>query len=104
REALSGLAALVDEAPSLRLAVVVATDTDDARTRQHLPSVVTAARRGRRGALLGPDFADGALMGVTVPMHTVEPMAGVGGGLLCLDASARVVQFVGVPVAKGDRS
>jgi S-DNA-T family DNA segregation ATPase FtsK/SpoIIIE len=97
REAVAALAATVDAAGP-GLAVVVATDTDDARSRQHVAGMVQAARRGRRGMLLQPDLADGGLLGVTVPMHSVEPMIGIGRGLWCNRSAVAVVQTVAVQV------
>jgi S-DNA-T family DNA segregation ATPase FtsK/SpoIIIE len=102
RDAMGGLAALVDQAPGRRLAVVVAADADEARSRSHIPGVVQAARRGRRGVLLVPDYADGSLFGVTIPSHTVEPLVGTGRGLWCSGATVRVVQTVGTPAPDGE--
>ncbi len=102
RDAMGGLAALVDQAPVRRLAVVVAADADEARSRSHIPGVVQAARKARRGVLLVPDFADGSLFGVTIPSHTVEPLVGPGRGLWCSGATVRVVQAVGTPAADGE--
>jgi S-DNA-T family DNA segregation ATPase FtsK/SpoIIIE len=87
----------VDRATEHGIAVVVATDVDDARSRQHVPGVVTAARRGRRGVLLQPDFADGSLFSAMVPSTSTEPLTGPGRGVLCLNGAVQVVQFVGLP-------
>jgi S-DNA-T family DNA segregation ATPase FtsK/SpoIIIE len=97
REAVAGLARAVDAAAELRLGFVVATDIDEARSRQHVPGVVTAARRGRRGVLLQPDFADGSLFSVMIPGQTVEPLTGVGRGIYCVEGSMHVIQVVGLP-------
>jgi S-DNA-T family DNA segregation ATPase FtsK/SpoIIIE len=97
REAVAGLASCVDVAADLGLGIVVATDIDEARSRQHVPGVVSAARRGRRGVLLQPDFADGSLFSVMVPGQTTEPLSGVGRGIYCIDGSMQVVQVVGLP-------
>ena len=80
RDAITALASIVDRSAELGLAVVVATDLDEARSRQHVPGVVTAARRGRRGVLLQPDFADGSLFSAMVPSTTSEPLTGRAGG------------------------
>jgi DNA segregation ATPase FtsK/SpoIIIE, S-DNA-T family len=105
RDAVAGLAALIDAAPGLGgLGVVLATDTDDARSRQHVPGATAAARRGRRGVLLQPDFADGAVLSVSVPTHTVEPTTGPGRGIYCGNGSVQVVHVVSVVDAEGERS
>jgi S-DNA-T family DNA segregation ATPase FtsK/SpoIIIE len=101
REAVAVLASIVDNAAAHGLAVVVATDVDEARSRQHVPGVVSAARRGRRGVLLAPDFADGSLFSVMVPTAAVEPLGGPGRGVYCVDASMQVVQVVGLPEGVG---
>jgi S-DNA-T family DNA segregation ATPase FtsK/SpoIIIE len=97
REALAGLATLVGAAPGLGIGVVVATNIDEARSRQHVAGVVSAARKSRRGILLQPDFSDGSFFSVMVPSQTAEPLTGTGRGLYCVDASIQVVQVVGVP-------
>jgi S-DNA-T family DNA segregation ATPase FtsK/SpoIIIE len=97
REAVAGLASLVGAAAGLGLAIVVATDVDDARSRQHVAGVVSAARKARRGILLQPDFSDGNLFSIMVPSQVPEPLSGVGRGLYCVDASMQIVQVVGVP-------
>jgi DNA segregation ATPase FtsK/SpoIIIE, S-DNA-T family len=99
RDAVAALAASVDAATGTGLAVVVATDVDEARSRQHVPGVVTAARRGRRGVLLQPEFADGSLLSVMVPSQTTEPLTGAGRGLYCANGTVAVVQVVGLPDA-----
>ncbi|GIG40084.1 FtsK/SpoIIIE domain-containing protein [Cellulomonas phragmiteti] len=88
------LARVVEEAPARRVAVVLAADPDEARARQHVAGAVAAARRARRAVLLGPEMADGSLVGATVPMHTHEPATGVGRGLLVSAGSVRVVQVL----------
>ncbi|PZR51569.1 cell division protein FtsX [Xylanimonas oleitrophica] len=94
RRLVEELARLVEEGPARRTAVVLATDADEARARQHVPGPVSVARRARRAVLLGPEMADGSLVGVTVPMHTHEPLGGVGRGLLVASGSARTVQVL----------
>lgn len=88
------LARVVESATALRLAVVVAADSDEARARQHVAGPVAAARRARRAVLLSPELADGSLVGASVPMHTHEPSSGVGRGLLVSAGSVRVVQVL----------
>jgi S-DNA-T family DNA segregation ATPase FtsK/SpoIIIE len=99
RDAITALVSLVDAAVEVGVAVVVATDVDEARSRQHVPGVVTAARRGRRGVLLQPDFADGSLFSVMVPAQTTEPLVGPGRGIYCANGTIQVVQVVGLPEA-----
>lgn len=88
------LAQVVEEGPARRVAVVLAADADEARARQHVAGAVAAARRARRAVLLAPEMADGSLVGATVPLHSHEPMAGVGRGLLVSAGSVRVVQVL----------
>jgi S-DNA-T family DNA segregation ATPase FtsK/SpoIIIE len=97
RETVAALASLVDAASGLAVAVVVATDIDEARSRQHIPGVVTAARRGRQGVLLQPDFADGSLFSAMVPSTSSEPLTGPGRGVLCVNGAVQVLQCVGLP-------
>jgi S-DNA-T family DNA segregation ATPase FtsK/SpoIIIE len=97
REAVTALASLVDSALGQGVAVVVATDIDEARSRQHIPGVVTAARRGRQGVLLQPDFADGSLFSAMVPSTSSEPLTGPGRGVLCVNGGVQVLQCVGLP-------
>lgn len=100
RAASEQLAALVDASRTRRVAVVVATDADDARARQHVAGPVTAARRSRRAVLLQPEMADGGLVGASVPMHTFEPLTGTGRGLMVGPGSQRVVQLLSPTTAK----
>ncbi|MTV23947.1 FHA domain-containing protein [Nitriliruptoraceae bacterium ZYF776] len=92
RAALTSLAELAEAAPALGVAVVVATDPDDARSRSLQPGLVAVVKRSRTGVLLQPDAADGGLLGVTIPLHTVEPLGGPGRGLACTEGELRVVQ------------
>jgi S-DNA-T family DNA segregation ATPase FtsK/SpoIIIE len=94
QEVVNGLSSLVDAAPGLGLAIVVATDSDDARNRAYGSGVVATVRRARRGVLFSPDFSDGGILSVSVPSNTVEPMAGPGRGILCADGVVQVVQVV----------
>lgn len=94
RRLVESLARVVEDAATLRVAVVVAADSDEARARQHVAGPVAAARRARRAVLLSPELADGSLVGATVPMHTHEPATGVGRGLLVSAGSVRVVQVL----------
>jgi DNA segregation ATPase FtsK/SpoIIIE, S-DNA-T family len=97
KEAVVALASLVDAAAECRLAVVVSTDIDEARSRQFISGVVSAAKRGRRGVLLQPDFSDGAILSANVPTQTSEPLTGTGRGLYCASAQVQVIQAVGLP-------
>lgn len=90
----STVSTAVDGGPAHQVAFVVAADLDEARSRQHAPGLVQAVRRGRRGMLLQPDGVDGSVLGVTVPLHTSEPLTGRGRGLWCVDGTARVIQAV----------
>ena len=94
------LAQVVEGAATLRIAVVVAADSDEARARQHVAGPVAAARRARRAVLLSPELADGSLVGASVPMHTHEPSSGVGRGLLVSAGSVRVVQVLSPAVER----
>jgi S-DNA-T family DNA segregation ATPase FtsK/SpoIIIE len=93
RDAVAGLGTLVGGSGA-GLAVVVATDLDDARSRAHVPGAVTVAKRSRRGILLQPEFADGGVLSISVPSHVVEPITGAGRGLYCADGSVQVIQVV----------
>jgi S-DNA-T family DNA segregation ATPase FtsK/SpoIIIE len=79
------------------LAVVVATDPDESRSRQFVKGPVQAARAGRRGILLQPEFADGTLLGATLPSNTIEPLTGASRGLWCTGGNAQVVHVVSAP-------
>ncbi len=94
REALLALVAVAEDAPALRCGVVGSVDSDEARARQHLPGLTQTLRRSRQGVLLQPDGSDGSLLGVQVPIATVEPLHGPGRGLWCLDGTTRVVQVL----------
>ncbi len=91
RRAVAALTALTG---SERLAMVVVTDPDEARSRQHIPGLVAAVRRSRRAVLLAPEMADGTLAGTQVPMASHEPLTGPGRGLLVAGGSTRVVQLL----------
>ncbi|HRW19214.1 MAG TPA: FtsK/SpoIIIE domain-containing protein [Dermatophilaceae bacterium] len=91
---LDRVTALVPRLAAHGIALVVACDVDGARTNTFTPGIVQAARNARRGLLLQADGMDGNVLGVTVPMHTVEPLTGPGRGLWCTDGSARVVQAI----------
>lgn len=94
RDALAALAALTGEAAKLGLAVVVATDPEESRSRQYVESPVQAAKRSRRGMLLQPDYADGSWLGITVPTNTIEPLTGPGRGLWCNAGIAQVAHVL----------
>ncbi|MBO1750791.1 FHA domain-containing protein [Actinotalea sp. BY-33] len=95
------LAQVVEQATSRRTAVVLATDADEARARQHVAGPVTVARRARRAVLLAPEMADGSLVGATVPMHSHEPMTGTGRGLVITQGTTRVVQVISPSIERG---
>ncbi|QIM21645.1 FHA domain-containing protein [Phycicoccus sp. HDW14] len=94
RPELAGLVALVERAAGHRVAVVVAADADDARTRSMGTGVVQVVRRSRRGLLLQPDGLDGTVMAVTVPTQSVEPLTGPGRGTWCADGAVTPVHAV----------
>lgn len=87
-EALTTLVGLPD------LALVVATDPDEARSRQHIPGLVAAVRRSRRALLIAPEMGDGTLVGAQIPMSSHEAMSGTGRGLLLAGGAATVVQLL----------
>ncbi|HLS49362.1 MAG TPA: FtsK/SpoIIIE domain-containing protein [Actinomycetaceae bacterium] len=93
RQALEALSELVSHS-SAGLAVVAATDPDEARSRQHIPGLISVVRRARRAILLGPEMADGTIVGAQVPMASHEPLTGQGRGLLVSGGIGRVVQVV----------
>lgn len=99
RRAVEALTAWSATLAGLRTALVVATDADDARTRQHIPGLVQAVRRGRRGVLLSPEMGDGALLGAQVPMSSHEVMTGPGRGLLVAGGRTHVVHTTGAELA-----
>ncbi|MBN8880724.1 MAG: hypothetical protein J0H73_00220, partial [Salana multivorans] len=76
------------------LAVVAASDPDDARSRQHIPGLTQALRRARRVAVVAPEMSDGSLAATTIPMHTSEPLTGPGRALLVSGGSTHVVQLI----------
>lgn len=89
--AVSSLARAIEEQDRHRLGVVVTADVAEAK-RAASGGILAAARRGRRGLLLQPDWADGDLFGVAVPTKTVEPLTSTGRGLWCESGSATGVQ------------
>lgn len=92
RRAVEALAAWAGGAAARRTGLVVATDADDARTRQHIPGLVSTVRRSRRGVLLSPEMGDGTLLGAQVPMSSHETLAGPGRGLLVAAGTFLVIQ------------
>ncbi|RSM81980.1 cell division protein FtsX [Kibdelosporangium aridum] len=97
----AALTELVTASPGLEVAVVVASDPDEARNNQFSESPVQAARAARRGILLQPDYADTMLLGVNMPVHTVEPLTGTGRGLWCANGNTQVVHAVSFMPAEG---
>ncbi|MDT0157722.1 FtsK/SpoIIIE domain-containing protein [Microbacterium sp. ARD32] len=91
RRALENLTALLS-LPDV--AVVVAGDPDELRSRQHIPSLASAVKRSRRAMLIAPEMGDGSLVGAQVPMNSHEPMAGTGRGLLVAGGQIQVVQLI----------
>ena len=91
RRALEALTALLDRTG---LALVCATDPDEARSRQHIPGLVAAVKRSRRAVLLSPEMGDGTLVGTQVPMNSHEPLTGTGRGLLVSGGTSNVVQLL----------
>lgn len=91
RRALEALTALVGRPD---IALVVAGDPDELRSRQHIPGLVAAVKRSRRAMLISPEMGDGALVGAQVPMNSHEPMAGIGRGVLVAGGQINVVQLV----------
>ena len=85
-----------------QVALVITADVAQARQRGGPDGLVAAARRGRRGFLLQPEWNDGDLFGITVPNRTIEPLTGVGRGLWCEHGSLRVAQLVAAPNREPD--
>ncbi|CAM4080412.1 FtsK/SpoIIIE domain-containing protein [Kibdelosporangium persicum] len=94
RDVLATLAGIAADAARTGLAVIVATDPDESRSRPYLDGPVLVAKGGRRGLLLQPDYSDGSLLGITMPSHTVEPLTGPGRGLWCTAGIAQVAHAV----------
>lgn len=92
RAAVEALMASLQTTPGV--AVVVVSDSDDARARQHVPGLTQALRRHRRIALIAPEMSDGSLASVTIPMHTAEPLSGMGRALLIAGGATHVVQLL----------
>ncbi|GAA4375049.1 FtsK/SpoIIIE domain-containing protein [Nocardioides caricicola] len=80
--------------PGTRLGTVVTADMTMAKQRGGPDGLVSAARQGRRGFILQPEWNDGDVLGVTVPSKTTEPLTGPGRGLWCEAGSAWVAQLV----------
>ncbi|WP_156252761.1 FtsK/SpoIIIE domain-containing protein [Pseudactinotalea terrae] len=96
--------ALVESLPSRSgIAVVAVSDSDDARSRQHVPGLTQALRRHRRIALISPEMSDGSLASVTIPMHSAEPLSGMGRALLVAGGGTHVVQLLSASHSGGVR-
>jgi len=80
------------------VAIVATVDITMAKTLIYQGGPVAMMARGRRGLLLAPDFADGALLGANVPNQTTEPLDLPGRGLWCTNGRVVVVQAVSQPV------
>lgn len=74
--------------------LVVTTDTAQAKARGGPEGLVETAKRGRRGFLLVPEWADGDALGASVPTKTTEPLTGPGRGVWCDGGTAWVAQIV----------
>lgn len=92
RAALEAVAQFLGSSRAVGTAVAAAGDTDDARARQHVPGLIAALRRARRGVLLSPEGADGTLLSTQVPMSSYEPLQGQGRGLFVSAGKQYVVQ------------
>ena len=79
--------------------IVAAVETGAAKTLLYQGGPVALMARSRRGLLLCPDFADGALLGATVPNQTTEPLELPGRGLWCANGRVIAVQAVSRPVS-----
>ncbi|WP_139977857.1 FtsK/SpoIIIE domain-containing protein [Nocardioides litoris] len=77
-----------------RIALVVTAETTQAKARGGPEGLVETARRGRRGFLLQPEWADGDALGASVPTKTTEPLTGPGRGVWCDGGTAWVAQLV----------
>jgi S-DNA-T family DNA segregation ATPase FtsK/SpoIIIE len=77
-----------------RIGVVVTADVNVAKQRGGPEGIVSAARVGRRGFVIGPEWNDGDVLGVTVPSKTTEPLTGPGRGLWCESGTPWVAQLV----------
>jgi S-DNA-T family DNA segregation ATPase FtsK/SpoIIIE len=93
RAALGSLQRVMAD-PGSRLGAVVTADMTQAKQRGGPDGLVSAARQGRRGFILQPEWNDGDVLGVTVPSKTTEPLTGPGRGLWCEAGSAWVAQLV----------
>lgn len=79
--------------PGRRTTLVASAETTAAK--RPLPdTLVELARRGRRGFLLAPEWADGDVLGVSVPTKTPEPLTGPGRGVWCDGGTAWVAQLL----------
>jgi S-DNA-T family DNA segregation ATPase FtsK/SpoIIIE len=85
-----------------QLAIVATVEASTAKTLIYQGGPVALMARGRRGLLLAPDYGDGALLGVTVPNQTTEPLEVPGRGLWCANGRCTVVQAVSQPIPDDD--
>jgi len=102
-EVMDGLLALLSSPAAGNLAVVAAADSDDSRANMYSSYLLTPMRRSRRGVVLQPDFADGQLLNVDIPLHGVEPLVGPGRGLWCAAGNTMVVQVVSIANPNGSQ-
>jgi DNA segregation ATPase FtsK/SpoIIIE, S-DNA-T family len=96
--AATALEEVIASAVRGQLAIVATVDASMAKTLIYQGGPLAAMARGRRGLLLCPDYGDGALLGVTVPNQTTEPLEVPGRGLWCANGRCAVVQAVSRPV------
>lgn len=101
RQCLERLTEVLVGAPGL--AVVATSDSDDARSRQHIAGLTQALRRSRRTALIAPEMSDGSIASTTVPMHTAEPLTGTGRALLVTGGATHVIQLLSASTSGGSR-
>ncbi|MEJ7651620.1 MAG: FtsK/SpoIIIE domain-containing protein [Nakamurella sp.] len=97
REALGALAKVASDAATGErsdVALVAAAHTDQVREATMQSGLVDALYRSRRAVLLMPSENDGMLAGCDVPGAPLEPLTGVGRGLLVEAGQTRTLQFV----------
>ncbi|WP_029135380.1 FtsK/SpoIIIE domain-containing protein [Nakamurella lactea] len=97
RDLLGALAGLVGAAAAGErsdIALLAAVHTDQLRDATMQSGLVDALHRTRRSVLLMPHDNDGMPAGCDVPSYPMEPLTGIGRGLLVEAGAARVLQFV----------
>ena len=91
-EFVTRTSALLERRKELGVSVVVAVDTDHARS-SYSDTLSAAVRRDRIGLLLRPDDVDGALLGTDLP-SSYEGRPTPARGFLCRHGVARLTQAV----------